>query len=369
MRSLKARERLPQFIRLIAFLGVALSGLATYLLVASVADRHASSATVPDPEVVALTDHPGARASYSIEYSSGSFTSPGQSSLEAGGEPTPVGVRELDLTFHVRSGTRQLRYALLLNSDASVYHATAAEGFGNLEATSPGSALSSPCPSIASFHTAQVLSGVVPVDAAGEAQVKVLGGIRRTVHYPEADERVRVSVLTLLPPTGDAPGPSTETRCTVALPEWEQIGGRTWFTPTLGTGYVNVGQVPAGDIVESANPPVANPAKLAWVLHGPSSVSYTLLDTSQQNDDTFRLTLAGITAALAASILVALIAPFLQSSATAPEPDVANTDAVPAREVSIVSSPPKATARIFALGVTLGAAVTAAWRARRRRRP
>ncbi len=66
--------------------------------------------------------------------------------------------------------------------------------------------------------------------------------------------------------------------------------------------------MPTGDIVESANPPVANPAKLAWVLHGPSSVSYTLLDTSQQNDDTFRLTLAGITAALAASILVALIA-------------------------------------------------------------
>jgi hypothetical protein len=368
MRPVKARERLPQFVRLIAVLAAALSGLATYLLVASVADRHASPAPVPDPEVVVLTDQPGARANYSIEYSSGSFTSPGESSLEAGGESTPVGVRELDLTFHVRPGTRQLRYALLLNSDASVYHATTAQGFGNLEATSPGSELSSPCPSIASFHTAQVLSGVIPVDSAGEAQAKVLGGLRRTLHYPEADERVRVSVLTLLPPTGDAPGSSAETRCTVALPEWEQIGGRTWFTPALGTGYVNVGQVPAGDIVESANPPVANPAKLAWVLHGPSSVSYTLLDTSQQNDDTFRLTLAGIAAALAASILVALIAPFLQRSASVPKPDAASRDTVRAREVTIVSPPPKPRTRIFTLGVALGAAVMAAWRARGRRR-
>ena len=317
-----------------------------------------------------LTDQPGARASYSIEYSSGSFTSPGQSSFEAGGESTPVGVRELDLTFHLLSGPRQLRYALLLNTDASVYNATAAQGFGNLEATPPGRELSSPCPSINSFHTAQVLSGVIPVDAAGEAQVKVLGGIQRSVHYPEADERIRVSVLTFLPPIGDAPSSSDETRCTVAVPEWEQIGGRTWFTPTIGTGYVNVGQVPAGDIVESANPPVANPGKLAWVLHGPSSVSYTLLDTSRQNDDTFRLTLAGITAALAASILVALIAPYLQRTATGPEvPDSASALATAAGDVSRVSPTSKPRARIFTLGVALGAAVTSFWKSRRHRRP
>ncbi len=49
MRPFKPRERVPQFIRVIAVLGVALSGVATYLLVASVADRHASPAAVPDP--------------------------------------------------------------------------------------------------------------------------------------------------------------------------------------------------------------------------------------------------------------------------------------------------------------------------------
>jgi hypothetical protein len=357
-------------IRPLALLAAALSGLATYLLVASVADRHASGALVPDPEMVILTDQPAASANYSIKYSSRSFTSPGQSSLQAGGEPTPLGVREVDLTFRIRPSARQLRYALLLNDDAAVYNATAAQGFGNLEATSPGDELASPCPSISSFQTAQVLSGVIPVDAAGEAQVKVLGGIRRTLRYPEADERVRVSVLTILPPTGDAtPTASAETRCGVQLPEWEQIGGRTWFTPMLGTGYVNVGQVPAGDIVESANPPVANPTKLVWILHGPSSVSYTLLDTSAQSDDTFRLTLAGIAAALAASILVALIAPYLRSSD--PEPVPVGTSERVVREIGdgAGSRALRFAAHMFAAGVAVGAAILAIWRARRCRRP
>lgn len=345
-------------------LSAAALGLVTYWLIASVAINEDSRGEVPQPQIVLLTDHRLVNVSYRVTYTPSADTSIDAASEPAGGEALPVGDRELSLTFRVAAGIQRLRFALLLNPDAVINDALEPEGTDTIDTTAPGKELASQCPSIEEeFSTAEVLSGVAPVDTDGVAEVKILGSIPPSIRYREEDERVRVSVLAFLPPVGDAiTGRPGEAHCSVRVPEWRGIGGRTWYTPAIGTGYVNLGVVPAGETVESANPPLSNPTRLMWSLSGPASVSYTLLDTSKQKADTLRLTFAGIAAALAAAIVIALITPYLQPAATPTEPATTNSLAKPRPSETVLdesSSPPAGRPRAFLAGAALGSTLAA----------
>jgi hypothetical protein len=102
-------------------------------------------------------------------------------------------------------------------------------------------------------------------------------------------------------------GASADGICTVNLVNWEQVGGIGWRTPTFGSGQVTIGSVPTGQYIESSNPPVVDAQTLAWNLDGPADVSYTLFDSNSQSSHELWLFLAGITAALGATLLVELV--------------------------------------------------------------
>jgi hypothetical protein len=141
------------------------------------------------------------------------------------------------------------------------------------------------------------------------------------VHYPQSGERRAVNVLRIEAPAAnnDATGSGG---CHLNLINWEQVGGLDWRTPHVSGGSVLIGDVPAGQFVESANPALTDTQTLSWDLSGPASISYTLFDTSDQAHHEIYVFLGGVLAALAATLLVEVVkaAPEAFSSVESPEP-------------------------------------------------
>lgn len=261
----------------------------------------------PNPQLVLMVNKPGVSVQYNIAYSRGSYTGPGQTTFSSARQSLPLGVRDVTLSFTAPRNVFQLGYALLLNSDARVYNATSPYGFGTVASTPPGTVLSSACPDVANFQTAQVLSGTTPVFRGGHAEVSVIGGIQRGLTYPEQNDRLDVSVMSLVPSAADGLASPGRERCAIAVPDWDQIGGQRWYTPAVGRGEVDIGALPGGYSVENANPSLASPAALDWTVQGPVPISYVLLDSHRQHTDATWALFAGTLAALAVSFLAALV--------------------------------------------------------------
>jgi hypothetical protein len=65
--------------------------------------------------------------------------------------------------------------------------------------------------------------------------------------------------------------------------------------------------VPAGQYIESSNPPTVDAQTLQWNLQGPADVSYTLFNSNSQSSHANWLFWAGITAALGATLFIEFI--------------------------------------------------------------
>jgi hypothetical protein len=291
---------------LVCLVATIAAGVLTALFVHFSADTPSANFAVPSPQMVLLTDQSNASVTYSIAYYQGSVTSPGETQFGPADSVAPLGTRRMTFRIHVAPGTHQLRFAMLLNTDASMIEPTAIQGLGFIDATIPAGEIQSPCPSILSFDTTQVLSGVTDVDSTGEATIDVVGGVPGHVRYRSNGDRTPVNVLQMLPVAGDT-GASAAGTCAVNLVNWEQVGGIGWQTPTFGSGQVTIGSVPAGQYIESSNPAVVDAQTLAWNLTGPADVSYTLFDSNSQSSHELWLFLAGITAALGATLLVEIV--------------------------------------------------------------
>lgn len=266
----------------------------------------AENFTVPSPQVVFLTNQPGATVTYSVTYYQGSYTEPGQTIYTGPDSDTPLNTRALTFVVHVSPRAGQLKFALLLNRDAAMTDASATRGVGYIDSTVPGGAIQSSCPSLYSFSTNQVLSGVTDVNSTGDADISLVGGIPSYVHYPNNGDLIPVNVLQMLP-TGGGSSNSGASACSVNLINWEQVGGVSWETPAYGSGQVSIGSVPPGLYIESANPPTVDAQTLSWNLQGAADVSYTLFDSDSQSADAIWLFWAGVVAAFSATMLVEFI--------------------------------------------------------------
>jgi hypothetical protein len=262
--------------------------------------RHGS---IPNPQIVLLTDRLDVTVSYTIQYYAGSATGPAGTRFNPKADDLPTGVRNVQLTFQTAKPGQTIRYALLLNGDAVMTNATSVDRVGDIDVTTPGREVDSACTAIASFPTAQVISSTVTADQAGTARANLVGGIPETVRYERAGERTAVNVIQILPALGANPHGPTD-QCNVNLVNWEQVGGIAWQSPKYGAGTIAVADVSAGAFVESSNPPIINARSLNWQLQGPASVTYTLFDTDVQSGHELALFVAGILAALAAALLV-----------------------------------------------------------------
>ncbi len=277
-------------------------------------DAPSAHFAVPSPQMVLLTDQPNASVTYSIAYYQASVTNPGRTLFGPADSVAPVGTRRMTFRIHVARGTRHLRFAILLNRDASMTQPTAVKGVGFIDSTVPGGEIQSPCPSILSFGTAQVLSGVTDVDSTGMATVDVVGGVPGYVRYPSNGDRTPVNVLQMLPTAGDTAASTGAGACAVNLINWEQVGGIGWRTPKVGSGQVMIGSVPAGRFIESSNPPSVDAQTLSWNLDGPADVSYTLFDSNSQSSHALWLFWAGIAAAVGATIFVEFVKGFAETA-------------------------------------------------------
>ncbi len=268
-------------------------------------DTPSANFTVPSPQMILLTNQPSASVVYNIGYYQGSFTEPGETQFSAPDSIAPTGTRDMTFTFHVKPGVHLLKFAVLLNSDASMTDATQTQGLGYLDDTVPTGLgeIESPCASVQSFDTAQVLSGVANVDSTGEAIVDIVGGIPNYVQYPSNGDRTPVNVIQMLPNAGDTAAGT----CAANLVNWEQVGGVAWQTPTYLSGQVMIGSVPAGRYIESSNPAVVDAQTLEWDMEGPADVSYTLFDSDVESSHEIWLFWAGIAAAFGATLVVEVI--------------------------------------------------------------
>lgn len=286
-------------------LALAAGGL-TGLFVHRSEDAPSANFTVPSPEMILLTNQPGASVTYSILYYQSSVTVPGETQFGPADSVAPLDTRRMIFQIHMRPYVRRLRFAILLNHDAAMTEPTAIKGVGYIDNTVPGGVEQSSCADLLSFSTAQVLSGIVTVDSTGDTTIDLVGGVPGYVRYPSNGDRTPVNVIQMLPSASDvaAPGPKT---CTVNLINWEQVGGIYWQTPTIGSGQVSIGSVPAGQYIESSNPPPIDAQSLSWKLDGPADVSYTLFNSNSQSSHAQWLFWAGIAAALGATLLVEFV--------------------------------------------------------------
>lgn len=268
-------------------------------------DAPSANFTVPSPQMILLTNQPGAAVAYNIGYYQGSFTEPGETQFGAPDSIAPTGTRDMTFTIHVKPGVRLLKFAVLLNRDASMTDATQTQGTGFLDDTVPTGQgeIESPCASVQSFDTAQVLSGIAKVDSTGDAIVDIVGGIPNFVQYPSNGDRTPVNVIQMLPNAGE----TAAGRCAANLVNWEQVGGVAWQIPSYLSGQVMIGGVPAGQYIESSNPSVVDAQTLRWDMEGPADVSYTLFDSNAQSSHEIWLFLAGIAAAFGATLVVEVI--------------------------------------------------------------
>jgi hypothetical protein len=211
--------------------------------------------------------------------------------------------------IHVQPDVQLLKFAVLLNQYALMSDATQSRGVGYLDNTVPTGQgeIQSPCASVSSFNTAQVLSGVADVDSTGEATIDIVGVVPSYVQYPSNGDRTPVNVMQMLPGGGDTASSAASGRCSVNLVNWEQVGAVPWQTPTYLGGQVAIGSVPAGRYIESSNPPVVDAQSLSWNIDGPADVSYTLFDSNAESSHGIWLFWAGITAALAAALVVEVV--------------------------------------------------------------
>jgi hypothetical protein len=262
--------------------------------------------TVPSPQMILLTNQPNATVTYTVSYYEGSYTEPGQTLYYGPDSDTPLNTRGLTFDIHVSPHAGPLKFALLLNHDAAMVNATGTQGLGYVDNTAPGEEIQSSCPSLYSFATTQVLSGVVDVDSTGDASISLVGGVPSYVSYPNNGDLIPVNVLQMLP-TGGSSLNFGASVCSVNLVNWEQVGGEPWVTPTYGGGQINIGTVPAGLYIESANPPTVDAQTLTWNLQGPADVSYTLFDSGSQSADAIWLFWAGVAAAFSATMFVEFV--------------------------------------------------------------
>ncbi len=301
--------RLKLAVALICLVAALASGGLTVLFLHRSEDSPSANFAVPSPQMVLLTDQPNASATYSVAYYQGSLTSPGETQYLPADSVAPVDTRRMTFRIHVALRTQHLRFAILLNDDASMTEPTAVQGLGFIDSTVPGGLgeIQSSCSSIQSFKTAQVLSGVTDVDSTGGATVDVVGGVPASVRYPSNGDRTPVNVLQMLPSAADTAASTRPEACTANLAAWEQVGSIGWRAPTLRSGQVAIGSVPAGQYIESSNPPTVNAQSLLWNLQGPADVSYTLFNSNSQSSHALWLFWAGITAALGATLFVEFV--------------------------------------------------------------
>jgi hypothetical protein len=296
---MKKRRKAWAWFVITLFTMLIFAGAALWLL--GLTAEQATTERAPQPEAVVLTDHPGTEVDYIINYYTSSDTRAGITTFGSQTQATPINTREITFNFHGRVPGAKLNWVILVNSDAVMTQAISDQARGKVQVTQPGQSLSSTCPSLNGFPTAQVLSGLATLDQDGNASASVVGGVSPEVHYPRMGERTAVNVISVLPASPKDPSGND---CAVTLNGWDQVNGELWRTPHLTSGTITVGEVPGGSFVESANPPVGDPRRLSWQLQGPADVSYTLFDTTQQGRHERRLFYAGAAAALAATLLV-----------------------------------------------------------------
>jgi hypothetical protein len=288
-----------------AWLAVVVAGLAVSTIVAVLLLRanaeHASGERMAHPQLVALTDQPNTTATYSIQYYAWSRTSSGRTEFGPQDDSLPTNTREVTLSFHSPIPQATLNWVLLLNDDARMTDAIAVHANGEVQVTEPGGQLTTTCPDIDGFSTAQVLSGQIALDQQGDGEASVVGGVDPHATYPSQADRTAVDVMSVLP---TSPTDQSGKACTTMLIGWDQVNSQLWRPPRVTRGSVTVGQVPGGSFVESANPPVTDPRDLSWVVQGPADISYTLFSTNGQGTHELRLFVAGAAAALAATLLV-----------------------------------------------------------------
>jgi hypothetical protein len=267
--------------------------------------------TAPAPAMIVLVDHPGVSVQYTVSYfASVRSVRSGAYSFGPPASRVPIGVREIELDFRAPEGVDHLTYDVLFDEDAAMVLDSIRAEEGHARAYQfVGSSVTTECRSVKSFATAQEILGRAPVDRNGVAQsVKFIGQIPRSIRYPENGERTPVSVLDVLPPAGEGTGMGRrDGACAVGLSGPPVTSHRRWLTPRITAGEINVGPKPPADLVESANPPLRDPLRLEWLLRGPASVSYTLVDTNRQAEHERYVFIAGVIAALAAAFLAELI--------------------------------------------------------------
>ena len=306
------RRRLAARLWLVAafILMVASGWLAITLLELGGGDT--TSAKLAHPELVVLTDQGGTTAAYKVEYFEFSRTTPGATAFGPPEDDLPLGARKVTFTFHGQIPGATLNWVVLLNDDAKMTDAIAVVARGLVQETAPGPSFVSSCDSLDTLAPAQVLSGQQSLDQDGNATVSFVGGVSKTIHYPQQEYRTAVDVISVLPASPTSP---TGGECTMDLLGWDQVAGKRWRTPTLTNGIVDVGRVSAGSYVESANPPNRDPRTLQWQLQGPADVTYTLYSTTGQGQRERRFFFAGVAASFAVTMLAEVLKGLLEALA------------------------------------------------------
>src|SRR6266496_749831 len=120
--------RLKLAVALICLVAALASGGLTVLFLHRSEDSPSANFAMPSPQMVLLTDQPNASATYSVAYYQGSLTSPGETQYLPADSVAPVDTRRMTFRIHVALRTQHLRFAILLNDDASLTAPTVAQG-------------------------------------------------------------------------------------------------------------------------------------------------------------------------------------------------------------------------------------------------
>ena len=265
-----------------------------------------------EPQMMIITNERHMAAELQIGYFGGFDASIGNIALSGRlSGSLPTGIRYISINFAGGTPRSMLQYAVLLNEDASEADVTGEQIVGPtggrenpISVGQPGGQITGNCQLPENTEFGQVLYGSTQVAADGSGSAEIAGRLTNQHAYLTSGQNDIVNVMELLPTAAGMLSAGTRGECAWNMPDWPYLGGVEWYSPTVLSGYLDIGTVASKYSVVSSEPALEDLSTLYWELTGPTAINYNLIDNLIVRDQGVDLFWAGVLAALAAGLLI-----------------------------------------------------------------